>query len=349
MEPIWLKHYPAAVPRDVNTSLYPSLVDLLDTSFKKNAAKPAYLMMGKSISFAQVDDASRAMAAYLQGLGLEKGDRVAINPNQPCRICRTCVAGKGHLCLKMNFYGSAAVFPHIQGVFREVIVASEAQCFPVPQSCDFRTAAMAEPPAVYWARITRGLRITGSGPEPAAMQTIFPWLVHNAIMHLTVAHGLEQYSGAAWGTRDVCQGPVEFLLALGHDGHVKDILRTVFSQQSHARGDWPQWFMLPPYAQIRDRHSHGDVIVWPLKALCDYVEATGDLAFLDQIWPALLAATTTDPRSDVLYGPRGPMMRWPSGCSPNARPRGASSGRKKSSWWLITTVVGSSRRRMRST
>ena len=35
--------------------------------------------------------------------------------------------------------------------------------------------------------------------------------------------------------------------------------------------------MLEPYAQIRDRHSHGDVIVWPLKALCDYVEATGDL------------------------------------------------------------------------
>ena len=78
MEPIWLKHYPAAVPRDVNVSLYPSLVDLLDTSFKKNADKPVYLMMGKSLSFAQVDEASRALAAYLQSLGLEKGDRVAI-------------------------------------------------------------------------------------------------------------------------------------------------------------------------------------------------------------------------------------------------------------------------------
>ena len=78
MEPIWLKHYPAEVPRAVNTALYPSLVDLLDTSFKKNAGKPAYLMMGKSLSFAQVDEASRAMAAYLQSLGLEKGDRVAL-------------------------------------------------------------------------------------------------------------------------------------------------------------------------------------------------------------------------------------------------------------------------------
>ena len=52
MESIWLKHYPADVPRDVNVSLYPSLVDLLDGSFKKNAAKPAYHMMGKSLSFA---------------------------------------------------------------------------------------------------------------------------------------------------------------------------------------------------------------------------------------------------------------------------------------------------------
>jgi long-chain acyl-CoA synthetase len=78
MEPIWLNAYPAEVPRSLDTTLYPSLVDLLDTAFKKHAAKPAYHMMGKSQSFAQVDEASRAFAAYLQGLGLEKGDRVAI-------------------------------------------------------------------------------------------------------------------------------------------------------------------------------------------------------------------------------------------------------------------------------
>ena len=40
--------------------------------------------------------------------------------------------------------------------------------------------------------------------------------------------------------------------------------------------------MLEPYSEVQDRESHGDVIVWPLKALCDYVEATGDLAFLDE-------------------------------------------------------------------
>ncbi|MFO1046912.1 MAG: hypothetical protein U1E52_03290 [Geminicoccaceae bacterium] len=142
------------------------------------------------------------------------------------------------------------------------------------------TASMAGSAGRYWAKITRGLRL--GGPEVAALDTVFPWLAHNAITHLSVAHGLEQYSGAAWGTRDVCQGPVEFLLALEHDKQVKDILRLVFAQQSRAAGDWPQWFMLEPYSQIRDRHSHGDVIVWPLKALCDYVEATSDTAFLDE-------------------------------------------------------------------
>ena len=105
------------------------------------------------------------------------------------------------------------------------------------------------------------------------------------MIHVTVPHGLEQYTGADWGTRDICQGPVEFLLALEHDEPVKEILRIVFAQQYEAHGDWPQWFMLEPYSSIQDRESHGDVIVWPLKALNDYLEATNNLAFLDEPIP----------------------------------------------------------------
>ena len=78
---------------------------------------------------------------------------------------------------------------------------------------------MLAPAARYWSHVTRGLRLTGGGEGVAALDTILPWLAHNAMMHLTVPHGLEQYGGAAWGTRDVCQGPVEFLLALEHDEH----------------------------------------------------------------------------------------------------------------------------------
>ncbi len=84
MDKVWLEHYPAGVPAAVKTDVYPSLNALFDESFKKHRDLPAYKFMGKTISFGQVDDLSRAFAAYLQGLGLVRGDRVAIMmPNVP--------------------------------------------------------------------------------------------------------------------------------------------------------------------------------------------------------------------------------------------------------------------------
>ena len=84
MEKTWLKQYPAGVPAQIDVERYGSLVALLDESFKKYAGRMAYKFMGKSITFAQVDDTSRALAAYLQAQGLEKGDRVALMmPNVP--------------------------------------------------------------------------------------------------------------------------------------------------------------------------------------------------------------------------------------------------------------------------
>jgi long-chain acyl-CoA synthetase len=84
MDKVWLKHYPAGVPAEVKTDLYPSLVALIEESFKKYRDLPAYKFMGKTVTFGQVDDLSRAFAAYLQSLGLERGDRVAIMlPNVP--------------------------------------------------------------------------------------------------------------------------------------------------------------------------------------------------------------------------------------------------------------------------
>ena len=133
-----------------------------------------------------------------------------------------------------------------------------------------------------WRAITRGVHIPKAKGDARSISTIFPWLVHDAMIHLCVPHGLEQYTGAAWGTRDVCQGPLELLLSLEHDEAAKAILRTVFAQQYESEGDWPQWFMLEPYSAIQDRHAHGDVVVWPLKALCDYVEATGDFGILEE-------------------------------------------------------------------
>ena len=71
----WLKAYPAGVPADVNTSQYPSLVALMEEAFKKNAAKVAYSFMGKEVTFGETDSLSVAFGAYLQSLGLAKGER----------------------------------------------------------------------------------------------------------------------------------------------------------------------------------------------------------------------------------------------------------------------------------
>jgi len=80
----WLQSYPPGVPADIDASRYASLVALMEESFAKYADRAAYSFMGKDFSYADVDRQSRAFAAYLQGLGLAKGDRVALMmPNCP--------------------------------------------------------------------------------------------------------------------------------------------------------------------------------------------------------------------------------------------------------------------------
>ncbi|MGV1045843.1 MULTISPECIES: long-chain-fatty-acid--CoA ligase [unclassified Limnohabitans] len=81
---IWLSSYPEGVPSDIEPSQYSSLVGLMEESFSRYADRTAYSFMGKSIGYAQTDTESQALAAYLQSLGLDKGDRVAIMmPNVP--------------------------------------------------------------------------------------------------------------------------------------------------------------------------------------------------------------------------------------------------------------------------
>ena len=94
----WLAAYPQGVPADVDLSKYPSLVALMDEAFTKYADRIAYSFMGKDVTYAQTDSLSNAFAAYLQGLGLVKGDRVAIMmsnvPQYPVTVAanlRACI------------------------------------------------------------------------------------------------------------------------------------------------------------------------------------------------------------------------------------------------------------------
>jgi long-chain acyl-CoA synthetase len=78
MDRFWLKNYPAGVPHDVDYLQYSSIAQLLEEAFAKYRNRNAYVCMDKSIRFGDVDDKSKALAAYLQSKGLKKGDRVAL-------------------------------------------------------------------------------------------------------------------------------------------------------------------------------------------------------------------------------------------------------------------------------
>jgi cellobiose phosphorylase len=122
-------------------------------------------------------------------------------------------------------------------------------------------------------------------PALAQLRDILPWYAHNALVHYLSPRGLEQYSGGGWGTRDVCQGPLEMLLALGHTAPVRDLLLRVFAAQN-TNGDWPQWFMFfDRERDIRAGDSHGDIVFWPLLGLAQYLIASGDAAVLDEVLP----------------------------------------------------------------
>ncbi|WP_211445192.1 long-chain fatty acid--CoA ligase [Collimonas humicola] len=78
MDKFWLKSYPEGVATEVDYTQYQSLVQLLEEAFQKYAARNAYACMGKYLTYAEVDQMSRKVGAWLQGKGLQKGARVAI-------------------------------------------------------------------------------------------------------------------------------------------------------------------------------------------------------------------------------------------------------------------------------
>ncbi|MCB1333487.1 MAG: L-idonate 5-dehydrogenase [Roseivivax sp.] len=102
--------------------------------------------------------------------GLAAGDLVAVSPSRPCGTCRFCQKGQQNHCEAMRFYGSAMPFPHIQGAFREWLVADAAQCVPA-HGLTAGQAAMAEPLSVVLHAAGRAgdlmgrrVLVTGCGP-----------------------------------------------------------------------------------------------------------------------------------------------------------------------------------------
>ncbi len=102
--------------------------------------------------------------------GFRPGQLVAVSPSRPCGDCKFCLEGLQNQCLNMRFYGSAMPFPHVQGAFRESLVADVGQCVDA-SGLTAGEAAMAEPLAVTLHATVRAggmlgkrVLVTGCGP-----------------------------------------------------------------------------------------------------------------------------------------------------------------------------------------
>ena len=104
---------------------------------------------------------------------LSVGDRVAVDPQLPCGMCRFCRVGRYNLCSNMRFLGSASCFPHIDGGFGEYVAVPAANCHRLPENLDYGYAALLEPLTVATHAVMRAsayggiagkqILITGAG------------------------------------------------------------------------------------------------------------------------------------------------------------------------------------------
>ncbi|NEX46501.1 L-idonate 5-dehydrogenase [Pseudotabrizicola algicola] len=121
------------------------------------------------------------VSAYVDAVGsgvtdFTTGQLVAVSPSRPCGACKFCLEGLPNQCLNMRFYGSAMPFPHIQGAFRESLVADASQCVDAT-GLTAGEAAMAEPLAVTLHATKRagdmlGKRVLVAGCGPIGVLSI---------------------------------------------------------------------------------------------------------------------------------------------------------------------------------
>lgn len=130
MEPIWLEHYPAGIPADITdeAARYDSLAALFEESCANHADNAAYLSMGASMTYAQLEESSRHFAAWLQSVGVGKGDRVSLMmPNLlQYPVCLFGVLRAGAVAVNTNPLYTATELEHqLRDSGAETIVIAE--------------------------------------------------------------------------------------------------------------------------------------------------------------------------------------------------------------------------------
>ncbi len=114
MDKHWLKSYPEGIPHEIHPEQYRSLTQLLEESFKKNAARPFSVCMERWMTYGQLDELSTALGAWLQAQGLEPGARVAIMlPNIPqFAVTMSAILRAGYTCVNVNPLYTARELEH---------------------------------------------------------------------------------------------------------------------------------------------------------------------------------------------------------------------------------------------
>lgn len=190
MKPIWLHHYPAGVPAQVDIRRYASLVGLFEQSCRKFHDRPAFTSMGTALTYGETDRLSRDFAAYLQSFGLTRGERVAImlpnllqypvalfgvlragltvvnvNPLYTARELRHQLADSGAVGIVVleNF---AHVLQEIVGetAVRHIVTTQIGDLFPPPKRCLVNFAVK------HVKRMVPRWRLPGAVPLPAALK-----------------------------------------------------------------------------------------------------------------------------------------------------------------------------------
>jgi L-idonate 5-dehydrogenase len=226
-----------------------------------------------------------ALGAGVSGLAM--GDRVAISPSRPCNGCQYCLKGQQNQCLNMRFYGSAMPFPHIQGAFRQHLVAESWQCHRIVDGVSIHEAAMAEPFAVTLHAVNRaggllGKRVLVTGCGPIGALAIIAARAHGAreIVATDVADGVLELAGKIGADRtiNVAMHP-EALSAYGVNKGTFDVM---FEASGNERAVRTGLEVLTPRGILIQLGLGGDIAIPQNMIVAKEIEIRGTFRFHEE-------------------------------------------------------------------
>ena len=134
---------PALAPHEVRMRLGAGGICGSDMHYFQHAAVGAFKMREPLVPGHEVSGVVAEVGSAVTRV--RPGDPVAVNPSHACGHCNYCLDGRFNLCRHMRFLGSASVWPHMQGMFRERFVMHEAQLTPITEDISLGEIACAEP------------------------------------------------------------------------------------------------------------------------------------------------------------------------------------------------------------